>query len=131
MHADLLRERKVNVLLQTGLESAPDLPDVPRVVDLARDDEQRQILELFLQSEKVGRSLTAPGLPAERVAELRSAFAATMKDADFLADAERMRVSLAPLPGDELQAIIEKSVAYSPAIVEKANALIQSAELNR
>jgi hypothetical protein len=54
-----------------------------------------------------------------------------MKDADFLADAERMRVSLAPLPGDELQAIIEKSVAYSPAIVEKANALIQSAELNR
>jgi tripartite-type tricarboxylate transporter receptor subunit TctC len=132
MHADLLRERKVNVLLQTGLESAPDLPDVPRVVDLARDDEQRQILELFLQSEKVGRSLTAPpGLPAERVAELRSAFAATMKDAEFLADAERMRVSLAPLPGDELQAIIEKSIAYSPAIVEKANALIQSAELNR
>jgi tripartite-type tricarboxylate transporter receptor subunit TctC len=131
-HADLLRDGKVNVLLQTGLERAPDLPDVPRVVDLARDDEQRQILELLLQSEKIGRSLTAPpGLPADRIAELRAAFAATMKDPAFVADAERLRVSLAPLPGDELQAIIEKSIAYSPAVVAKANALIHSAEFSR
>jgi tripartite-type tricarboxylate transporter receptor subunit TctC len=129
MHADLLREKKVNVLLQTGLERAPDLPDVPRVVDLARNDEQRQILELFSQSEKVGRSLTAPpGVSPARVAELRSAFAAAVKDPDFLTDAERMQVSLSPLPGDELQAIIEKSFAYTPSIVAKAEALIHSTD---
>src|SRR5580692_11016329 len=126
--ADWLRDNKVNLLLQTALEPAPDLRDVPRVVDLAHDDEQRQILELFSQAEKVGRSFTAPpGLPAERVAELRSALAATLKDPAFLADAEHMQVSLSPLPGAELQAIIDKSFAFSPAIVEKAGSLLHSA----
>jgi tripartite-type tricarboxylate transporter receptor subunit TctC len=125
IRADWLRDRKVNVLLQTGLDAAPDLPGVPRMVDLARTAEERQILELFSQPEKVGRSLTAPpGLPAERVAELRAAFTATLKDPDFVADAARMRLDLSPLPGDQLQAIIDKSFAYSPSIVAKAEALI-------
>jgi tripartite-type tricarboxylate transporter receptor subunit TctC len=124
--ADWLRDKKVNVLLQTGLDKAPDLPDVPRLVDLAHNDEQRQILELFSQAEKVGRSLTAPpGLPPARVAELRAAFTATLKDPSFLADAARMRIDLSPLPGAQLQAIIQKSFDYSPTIVAKAEALIR------
>ena len=128
IRADWLRDKKVNVLLQTGADRAPDLPDVPRLVDLARDDEQRQILAIFSQAEKVGRSLTAPpGLPPERVSELRSAFAATLKDPGFLAEAADMQISLTPLLGEDLQAIIEKSFNYSPAIVAKAEALIQSA----
>jgi tripartite-type tricarboxylate transporter receptor subunit TctC len=125
IRADWLRDKKVNVLLQTGLDAAPDLPGVPRLVDLGRNAEERQILELFSQPEKVGRSLTAPpGLPPERVAELRAAFTATLNDPDFLADAARMRLDLSPLPGDQLQAIIEKSFDYSPSIVAKAEALI-------
>jgi tripartite-type tricarboxylate transporter receptor subunit TctC len=129
IRGDWLRDKKVNVLLQTGLDKAPDLRDVPRLVDLARNDEQRQILELFSQPEKVGRSLTAPpGLPPERIAQLRSAFAATVKDPGFLADAVRMRIDLSPLPGDRLQAIIEKSFDYSPTIIAKAEALTRNAE---
>jgi tripartite-type tricarboxylate transporter receptor subunit TctC len=125
IRADWLRDKKVNVLLQTGLDAAPDLPAVPRLVDLGRNAEERQLLELFSQPEKVGRSLTAPpGLPPQRVAELRAAFMATVKDPDFLADAARMRLDLSPLPGDELQAIIEKSFDYSPSLVAKAEALI-------
>jgi tripartite-type tricarboxylate transporter receptor subunit TctC len=132
IRAEWLRDKQVNVLLQTGLERASDLPDVPRVVDLAKNDEQRQILELFSQAEKVGRSWTAPpGLPVERIAELRSAFMATMKDPAFLADAERMGVKLDPLPGTELQAIIQKSFAFSPQIVARAEALIHNAEGDR
>lgn len=126
IRADWLRDKKVNVLLQTGLDKAPDLPQVPRLVDLAGNDEQRQILELFSQPEKVGRALTAPpGLPPPRIAELRSAFAATLEDSDFLADAENMHLDLSPLPGAELQAMIEKAFDYAPAIVEKAQALIR------
>jgi tripartite-type tricarboxylate transporter receptor subunit TctC len=125
IRADWLRDRKVNLLLQTGLDAAPDLPGVPRLVDLGRNTEERQILELFSQPEKVGRSLTAPpGLPPGRVAELRAAFMATTKDPDFLADAARMRLDLSPLSGDGLQAIIEKSFDYSPSIIAKADALI-------
>jgi len=126
IRADWLRDKKVNVLLQTGVDKAPDLPDVPRVIDLARNEEQRQILELFSQAEKVGRSLTAPpALPPERVVELRSAFAATLKDPEFLAEVENMQLTLSPLLGPELQAMINKSFAYAPAIVEKAQALIR------
>lgn len=129
IRADWLRDRKVNVLLQTGLDKAPDLPSVPRLVDLARNADERQILELFSEPEKIGRSLTTPpGVPAERIAQLRSAFAATLKDAGFVADAARMRIALSPLKGDQLQAIIEKSFDYSPAIVAKAEALTQSVE---
>jgi hypothetical protein len=112
-------------LLQTGLERAPDLPDVPRVIDLARDDEQRQILELFSQAEKVGRSFTAPPeVSPERVAQLRAAFAAMLRDPAFLADVAQMKVELSPLPGEQLQAIIAQAFAYSPTIVAKAEALI-------
>ena len=129
IRADWLRDKKVNVLLQTGLDKAPDLPGVPRLLDLARNNDERQILELFSQPEKVGRSLAAPpGVPAERVAQLRSAFTATLNDAGFVADAAHMRIALSPLPGEELQSIIGKSFQYSPAVVAKAEALTQSVE---
>jgi tripartite-type tricarboxylate transporter receptor subunit TctC len=125
IRADWLHGKKVNVLLQTGLDKAPDLPDVPRLIDLAHNDEQRQILELFSQAEKIGRSFTAPpDLPPARVAELRSAFAATLKDSNFLADIGKVQVDLSPLLGEELQATITQTWNYSPAIVEKAQALI-------
>ena len=127
--ADWLRDKKVNILLQTGLDKASDLPNVPRLLDLARNADERQILELFSQPEKVGRSLTAPpGVPAERVAQLRAGFAATLKDPRFVADATQMRIALSPLPGDQLQAIIQGSFGYSPAIIAKAEALTQSVE---
>ena len=129
IRADWLREKRVRVLLQTGFDKAPDLPGVPRLVDLAHDDEQRQILELFSQPEKVGRSLAAPpGVPADRIGRLRAAFTEMLKDPSFVADAARMRIAMSSLPGEELQIIIEKSFEYSPAIVAKAEALTQSME---
>jgi tripartite-type tricarboxylate transporter receptor subunit TctC len=124
IRAGWLQEKKVNVLLQTGLDKAPDLPDVPRLVDLGRDAEQRTILELFSQSEKIGRSFTAPpDMPPERVAELRTAYAATMQDPGFLADAKVANVDLNPMSGAELQAIIGKFFDHPPALVAKALAL--------
>ena len=65
------------------------------------------------------------------MALLRAAFAAMLGDPAFLADAERMKIELSPLPGEELQAIIEQSFAFSPTVVEKAGALIRSAEQDR
>lgn len=125
IRGDWLHDNKIILLLQTGLDRAPQLPQVPRLIDLAGNDEQRQILELFSQPEKVGRSLVAPpALPSQRVAELRAAFTATLSDPDFRADAARMRVDLSPLPGDRLQAIIDKSFNYPAAILANAKALI-------
>jgi tripartite-type tricarboxylate transporter receptor subunit TctC len=122
--AQWLHEKKVNVLLQTGTEAAPDLPGVPRVIDLARNEEERTILELFSQAEKVGRSFSAPpGMPPERVADLRAAYVATLEDPAFLADADAMGVALDPMSGDAMQAAIAKFFDHPPALIAKAIAL--------
>jgi hypothetical protein len=86
----LMREHKINLLLQTGLEKEADLTQVPRMIDLARNDDERKLLELFSSPSVIGRSVVAPpGTPPERVAELRRAFMATMQDETFLADVKR------------------------------------------
>ncbi len=123
-HADWLRDRKVNVLLQTGVDRAADLPDTPRVVDMARDDEQRQILEIFSLSEKIGRSFVAPpGVPPERVAEWRAAFLAATRDPGLLAEAAALQLDLDPLSGEALQDLITKAFDYSPDLVARAESL--------
>ncbi len=125
-HADWLRNKQVNILLQTGLARAPDLPEVPRFVDLAKNDEQRQLLELFSQSDRVGRSIAAPPeVPKDRVVELRAAFTATLQDPDFLAESKALQLALDPLPGAALQTMILKSFDYSSDLIAKAQALVK------
>ena len=72
---DWLRDKKINILVQIGLTKAPDLPDVPLLIDLAANDEDRAILKLLSASSTIGRPVfTSPGVPAERVKALRDAF---------------------------------------------------------
>src|SRR5689334_18546656 len=114
-----LRDKKVNLLLQTGLEKNRTLPDLPRMVDLANSEDNRKVLEIFALASVVGRSFVAPpGVPKERVDELRAAFMATVKDADFLADIAKLNFDLEPMAGAELQAFIAKD--YPPALLERA-----------
>ncbi len=121
-----LRGNKINLLLQTGIEKNADLPDLPRMVDLAKTDEDRKVLEIFAAPSVVGRSFVAPpGVPRERVEELRAAFAAMVKDGDFRADVARMNFDLDPLPGAELQAFFAK--AYPPALIERAREIARKA----
>jgi tripartite-type tricarboxylate transporter receptor subunit TctC len=114
-----LRDKKVNLLLQTGLEKNRTLPDLPRMVDLPKSDDDRKVLEIFALSSVVGRSFVAPpAVPKERIDELRTAFMATVKDADFLADIAKLNFDLEPMAGAELQAFIAKD--YPPALTERA-----------
>ena len=123
-HSDMIRKKQVRILLQTSLDKAPDLPNTPRMVDLAKSAEQRKLLYLFSQPGRVGRSIAAPpGFPSEQVAELRAAFQATMKDPGFLAKAKTLRLDLDPAPGAQLQGIIMKAFDYPPQMLSKARAL--------
>src|SRR5260370_36089957 len=73
-HADWMREKKVNILVQASLAKDPDLPDVPGMFAVAQTDEQRQILKLILSSQVTARHYAAPpALPADRKAALRKA----------------------------------------------------------
>ncbi len=119
--ADLLRDKKINLLLQTGAEKDADLPQVPRMIDLARNDEERKLLELFASPSLIGRSVLAPpGLPPERVAELRRAFTAMMQDPAFLADVKKAKLDLNPMSGEELQAAIGKMGDVPDSLVRQA-----------
>ena len=81
-------------------------------------------MNCFSQAEKVGRSFSAPpDMPAERVADLRKAYAATITDPAFLADAKTMDVTLDPMSGDAMQTMIPEFFDHPPALVAKALAL--------
>jgi tripartite-type tricarboxylate transporter receptor subunit TctC len=123
-HADWVRDKKVNLLLQTGMEKAPDLPNVPRLVDMAKNDQQRQILQMFSQPEAVGRSLAAPpNVSADLVKQLQTAFDATFADPAFQANLKDTKLTLDPLNGPTLSKLIDTSLAVSPDLVERARAL--------
>jgi tripartite-type tricarboxylate transporter receptor subunit TctC len=117
----LLEEKKIHLLLQTGAEKDPDLPQVPRMIDLARNDDERKVLELFASPSLIGRSVIAPpGLPPERVAELRRAFMAAMKDPALLADVQKAKLSLDPMPGEALQTAIGRAGNAPEPLVARA-----------
>jgi tripartite-type tricarboxylate transporter receptor subunit TctC len=105
--AELIRDKKINLLLQTGTEKDADLGNLPRMIDLARNDDERKLLELFASPSTIGRSVLAPpGTPMERVAELRHAFMAMTQDPTFLSDLKKARLELSPLSGERLQAAV-------------------------
>ena len=117
----LIRDHKINLLLQTGLEKDPDIAQIPRMIDLARNDDERKLLEFFSLPSLIGRSAVAPpGLRPERVTELRAAFMATMQDPRFLADVKRTRLEITPLSGEELQKVVAKEGEFPAALIARA-----------
>ncbi|MFN4282988.1 MAG: Bug family tripartite tricarboxylate transporter substrate binding protein [Alphaproteobacteria bacterium] len=117
--ADWLKDGKVDIIVQIGLKKADDLPNVPLLMDLATNDKDRAALKLLSSGTAIGRPLyTTPDTPKDRVAALRKAFNATMKDKAFLAEAEKMNLDLNPVGGAELQDIVADVVATPPAVAK-------------
>jgi tripartite-type tricarboxylate transporter receptor subunit TctC len=119
-HPDWLPSKKINIIVQFALKKHPELPTVPTLVELARNDEERQILRAVMNATEVGTAFfTTPGAPADRVTALRRAFDATMKDPEFLAEAQKTKLTVGPLPGEELQKLVTEVSNLPPALLEK------------
>jgi tripartite-type tricarboxylate transporter receptor subunit TctC len=119
-YASDLKAGKINLILQADIHKHPELQQVPRMMDLAKDEEGRKILELFSSSADVGRALMAPpGLPPQRVAELRAAFMKSIADPDFKAEANKAQLDLAPMSGEDLQAMLA-GMQYPPGLLDRA-----------
>ena len=122
-HPDWIRDKSVSLLVQFSLHRHADLPDLPTAVDLARNDEERQVLSAIMNAAEVGTAFfTTPGAPADRVTTLRRAFDATLKDPELLAEAEKIRVGVSPLPGEALQKLVASVTDLPPALLEKVRA---------
>ena len=114
-------QHKVRIILQIGIDRDPTLPDVPFVLDLARTDEERQILTLWAAPNKMGRPFFAPPeVPPERAAALRRAFDAMEKDPAFLADAEKSGLGAEGITGEAVEALVKQVYAMPKSVVAKA-----------
>jgi tripartite-type tricarboxylate transporter receptor subunit TctC len=125
---DAFRSGQLRLILQGALAPDPRFPNVPFVLDLATNDEQRQALRFLYSEEAFGRPYVAPpGVPAERVAALRKSFSDTFADAQFLADAARQGFDMRPISGAEMTALIEEMARTPKPIIERVAAFMQHA----
>ena len=119
-HPDWIRDRKVNVLFQTGLKREASLPDVPLMHELARTDEQREALMLLSASVGLGRPFfLPPDVPADRVAAMRGAFDATLADPEFLKEAELTNLDIRYMSGARLSDLVNSIVDAPDSVAEK------------
>jgi tripartite-type tricarboxylate transporter receptor subunit TctC len=120
-HGQWLSNKNVNIINQAALKKQPELPDVPLASDLTQDSEKLQILKLFLATQEIARPFAAPpDIPADRKAALISAFEQTMKDAEFLAEAQKLSMEVNPLGAQAVADLITELYATPKAVVEKA-----------
>ncbi len=122
-HPDWITAHKAAFLAQSGAKRDKVLPDVPLLTELARNDEQRQIFKLIASVPALGQPyLAPPGVPADRLAVLRNAFAATLADPAFLAEAKKIRFAIEPMSADDVAQIVHETVHAPPDIIAKAKA---------
>jgi tripartite-type tricarboxylate transporter receptor subunit TctC len=125
-HPDWVKNQDVSIPVQFSLKRIAELPDVPTALEFAKTDEQKRVLEAILAASEVGTAFfTTPGVPADRLETLRRAFDATMKDPEFLADAEKVRVGIDPLKGEDLQKLIMQVSDLPADLTEKVRAAYQ------
>jgi tripartite-type tricarboxylate transporter receptor subunit TctC len=122
-HAAWLKDKAINLIFQAGIRKQPDLPEVPFLTDLAKTNEQRQVIKLLVAGQGMARPFAAPpGVPADRTAALRAAFDSTLKDPDFLAQATKSKIEVNPVSADTIEMILKEAYATPKAIVAKAAA---------
>jgi len=126
--SDWVSEKKVNVLVQVSLEPLEELTErgVPHIWKFVPKEDDRRVAELVVSQQVFQRSyIVPPQTPAEVVGILRTAFDATMKDPAFLADAEKMKISITPLNGGKVQDLIARLYSTPKQFVERAKVVIK------
>jgi hypothetical protein len=110
-----ITEKKIKILAQWALRKHPEMGEVPLALDLAKTDADKQAMLLALARLEYGRPFfLPPNVPADRLNALRRAFDATMKDPAYLAEAEKLKIDVDPLTGEQVAALVEQ-VSRTPA----------------
>jgi hypothetical protein len=124
IRGDWLRDKKVSVLVQYAQKRHPALPDVPAMVEFGKAPDDKRLMMLFGSNAEVGRSLMAPpGVPADRLAVLRKAFVAMAADPAFKEEAQKRKLELGPMSGEDLQKLMRETLDLSPDVIARAIAV--------
>jgi hypothetical protein len=120
-----LRTGKITIIAHGGRQT-DELRHVPTVVELARNDDDRRVIELLMLGPDLGRPFAAPpGTAPERIAALRQAFAATTRDGELLAEVAAARMELDPVGGEEMQTRIVNVLNTPKTVAERARDYLQ------
>ncbi|WP_229266789.1 tripartite tricarboxylate transporter substrate binding protein [Leptospira sp. severe_002] len=115
-----LDDKKIRILAQWALRKHPEMSNVPLIYDVAKTDEQKQALDLALARLEFGRPFfLPPGVPQARVDAIRKAFDATMKDPEFIAEADKLKIDIDPLSGVEVAELLQKIYKTPADTVER------------
>jgi tripartite-type tricarboxylate transporter receptor subunit TctC len=118
---DWFAQKKVSIPIQIGMTRNRLFPNVPALGELAKDEHTRQVLQLVLSPmDMFGPIVAPPGVPAERVAILRAAYQATMRDPKFLAEAARLKLDVAEVSGDRINMILKTAYGMPPRAITAA-----------
>jgi len=129
-NGEWLRTNKINLIAQVGLGRDPEFPQVPLLTDFAKNEDDRQVLRLFSTDVVIGRPfVTSPGVPAERVALLRRAFDAMMKDPAYLEDSKKANLDVAPTDGATIQKVVADLISAPDEVVAKAKLAMEPKDL--
>jgi len=124
--ADWISGKKINLLVQLGMKKHPDMGTTPLVMEYAKTDFERSVLELIFARQDMAYPVVAPpGVPAERVAMLRRAFAAVMKDPEYLADARKQQLDTDFMRGEDIAKLVERIYASPAAVVARARTALE------
>ena len=119
----VIQEKKVNFIIQTEPKAA-GLAGAPSVQDLARTEDDRRIMQLIVAGDAIGKPIaTAPNVPAERVQALREAFLKTLQDPEFIKAATAARTDINPVPGVQIQEMVQKVLATPKNLAARAKAI--------
>lgn len=124
-HPHWIAENRIHILVQIGLSRAPDLKDVPLMLELAKNEEDRQVLTFLSSDMGIARAFaTTPDTPPERLAALRKAFSTLMADPMFLAEAEKQQMDIDPTDHNEVQKVVVSMIDAPPSVIARARALL-------
>jgi tripartite-type tricarboxylate transporter receptor subunit TctC len=120
INANWVAEKKIRFLAQWALKKNPELPDVPLIFEFAKSDAARQTLQFAVARLEYGRPFfLPPNVPAAHVQALRRAFDATMKDPAYQAEAERLKIEIDPLAGEQVAALVAQVTRTPPELVDR------------
>jgi tripartite-type tricarboxylate transporter receptor subunit TctC len=122
-----IAERQINLLVQLGLQKSAELPNVPLIIDQATNDDQRQILKLVFSRQEFAWPFAAPpDIPDDRKQALRDAFAATLKDPEFLEDAKKIQIDVNPVSAAAVEKLIDDLYQTPEAVTAKLRNILNA-----